>query len=856
MNHRLIAALALAAGLACNTSTGRPGLGLSAPAAVAVFNGLTSKNPDLHPYVAIANGGKDELVLVDALDDQPVIAPVVVRALSIPVTAPRPARLVSASLGDVDANGKPMADLLVAVSAGSSVLQVVNTWGKADGSPDPRVMRDLDVDLAGTDGADVLALVAAPVPVDNGDGTFSAAKGRVRIVAALSGQRIAVVEYKRVADGPGIEVVTPLAPPQDLAIGGDRFEAVALAVNPAKPQLVYAASLDPIPVAGGASVLGVAEIDMSGAPGTWTWRGLDARAPTTAVAAWHLQERQADSTGDDKTAFEPTAVDRVYAVLDSSSCGAGFRIDCGIAVLDPVTGGIPADPASTTDASGHVTGMPYLAPINVPAVALGVVVSPPPQVGPTDVANGDSYKAPYMRIAPGTGQRTTTAVAAVLASDGKVYYADLGRWSIPNDTSMLRTDSTRTRVTDVTSFIVSGINQAVGLWDPKSLVPDPTTGAFTPKLVFNGLTAEPAVKITPGFTRTDGFLAAYQGFLPGLSLRKAELAGAAGGRFSMSMQIAAAGGFTQVVRLYSPELGVHRGDIALVDTTKLGDTGGDCPVDNPATTGNEAIIEARVAEFVVPDATHPGGALLLEDPADPSHPEWTSCITKRLSTLAAPVTGVDVGMRASGFVVQGTTAGYVGRAEVLTSPSSVTDPNDPAYDGYRLLYENEDVLSCPLVPWPADPTAVDCRDDACRAQCERLVLARKARRIYYPSDACNTTDCSVNWPNNLYPFPKANGPVLAFKLGVRKDPDPAKANDPIPRELSITIKTRSGLSPSSRGPTVTNAAQILPTGAATFDRSVYAGKENDGYRFYASYASGFVLDFSPSQAPNQPITVR
>ena len=78
----------------------------------------------------------------------------------------------------------------------------------------------------------------------------------------------------------------------------------------------------------------------------------------------------------------------------------------------------------------------------------------------------------------------------------------------------------------------------------------------------------------------------------------------------------------------------------------------------------------------------------------------------------------------------------------------------------------------------------------------------------------------------------------------------------LPRETSLVIITRSGLSLASRGPVTTTAAQVLPTALSTFDRSVYPGKEYDGYRFYAAYGSGFVLDFSPSQPPNLPVTIR
>jgi hypothetical protein len=846
LSHRFLAALALVAGLACNSATGRPGLGLSAPSAVAIFNGITSRHPEaLHPYVAIANAGKDEIVLVDAVDDEPVLAPVMIRALSIPVPEPRPARLVSGSLGD------GQADLLVAVSEGSAVLQVVNTWGTTSGAPDPRIVRELEVDLSGGAGGGVLAIVAVPVAVRDAGGVVAVTSGRVRIVAALTGQRLAVVEYVRAADG-SLAPTAEGAVVQELATGLDRFDVVSLAVNPARPGLVYAASPDPIP-SSGALVLGAAELDATGAPGAWTWRALSARAPTSAVAAWTLRERKrggapedpeairtqrdVEALGDDPTAFEAEAgaVDRVYAVLDPSACGAGFSIDCGIAVLDPAAGGLAADPAGF---------MPYLAPIQVPAIPLGVVVAPPPALGPTDTTFPTWFVPPFMRIAPGTGQRATSAVAAVLASDGKVYYADLGRWAIPNDRSMLRDSSTRTRVTSVNSFVPVTTHNILGLWDQRS-----TPG--TAKVVTTGSAALPAITVTPGFTRSDAWSVSYQAFLPGLTLRKAVI-GAAGGKAWMAMQIATGGAGSppaQVVRLYSPELGVHRGDIVLIETSRV--PSADCPKDDPATAINEAAIEARVGDFIPPDATRPGGAIVLEDPADVAHPAWTACINGGLATLgAATVSGVDAAIRASGFVVTGASAGYAGRTALLDAPSAELDPNAATWDGYRLRYENEDLLACPLVPWPENPGAVAC-DDACRETCERLVLARKARRIYYNSDLC-IGDCSATWPRTSYDFPRANGPVLAFKLALER----ASPAEPLARELSLTIVTHNGLSPSSRGPALTNAAQIFPTGAVSFDRSGIAGKQNEGYRFYASYASGFVLDFSPSEFAGESVTIR
>ncbi|HEX8970824.1 hypothetical protein, partial [Oryzihumus sp.] len=454
MRSRSLAVLAICWALAgCGSNKVKSGLGLWQPGSVAVFNGYTLKNAGLHPYVAVANTGRDELVLVDAVDDAPVPAPILFRPLAIVVGKQRPTDVLAASLGDSAASGS-LADLLVVRSAGSSVLQVVRTWVLPGQAADPRVLPALDVDLAaGAADAEVLAMVAAPVPISDGAGGFTAATGRVRVVAALSGQRLSVVEFARQADGsilPGPAVVQHLS--LDAGGGPVRFDAVSLSVNPALPRYLYVASPDPIPTSAG-TVEGVAELDTSLPPGAFTWRALDARAPTKLVAAWTLRERLPGSAGDGAEALQPTAVDRVYAFLDPTRCGATQRVGCGIAVIDRTTGHLAADPSG---------GMPYMAPIAVPAVPVALVVSPPPANPPSQSADEAIFAAPYMRIAPGSGIRLTTAVLEVPATDGHVYFVDLARWAIPNDGSILRLSTTRTAVTSAVAGIAD--EQRIGLW--------------------------------------------------------------------------------------------------------------------------------------------------------------------------------------------------------------------------------------------------------------------------------------------------------------------------------------------------------------------------------------------------------
>jgi hypothetical protein len=908
VNHRLFLLLLAAGAVACGKGSAEPGLGLVDASAVAVFNGVAvEKNPGVHPYVAIANASRDELVLVDALDDKPVLAPVWIRSLEIPIPEARPAFLVAGKLGDgtgdgidpADATGAGLrADLLVVAPAAmaasgtalASVVHVVDTW-----SGKPGVVPALDVRL---DGA-IQAMTAGPVPTLDAGGTWRATPGQVRLYVALSGERLAVITYARDPSDPTYpdKAIRVASGPvyQDLAVGADRFQATGLALlkgvdvdtsspaafkdsDPVDPRFLFAATPDPVPVAGSGGttfVLGVAELDVTGTPGSFTWRGLSARAPTTVVGAMRLRERIPNDVETDvaKTSdfFQTTPVDRVYAAIDPGACGFEFPVGCGIAVIDRATGLPAADPAGL---------MPYVAPMNLPGDAIAIVPSRPPGVGPDDAGGLNAAFAPplWMRIAPGSGQRATSAVAAVPSTDGRVYFADLGRYTVPNNVSMIEGTTTSAGVTSVLSVQVGSSPAALGVWRVDE-------AAGTVDLVFTTATAKSAIVLTPGFTTTETFTVEYQPILPGLAGQRADLGTASDGRAWLALQQHVPAGSShleRVVRLYSPALGIHRGDIVVLDTSKVSATLAACPPDDPTTTAkNEALIEAQVADFLVPDpARYPGGALVLgHDPT--GNAKWAAC----LDALAAspPADGaVTVELRAAGLAMIGTSAGYLGRPTISsTAPSLIRDANRPEYDGFRLIYRvpgasglealDEDALACPLMPWPADPSAVDCRDDTCRSTCERLLLARKARRFYYVSDKCNTlsaqSTCAEDWPGPTqdpakptdfrpYDFPIANGPVIAFKLGIT-GATPSRPDLGMTRGLALVISTRAGLAPAHRGPTSLNYSQTVQTGVVPFDRTRFDPKyRNDGYRYYASSASGFALDFSPSTSANLTTTLR
>jgi hypothetical protein len=857
MNRRLALAIALVAGaVACKSSAPSGGARFLEPSAVATFEGITIAHPgEVRPYVAVANAGRGDVTLLDAVDDTPVPGPGLVRALAVPTIGARPIQLVSSSLHDDPALGA-LPDLLVVVGAGSSLLELVRTWS-ADGvvevlpvpstappQPTPQSV-DLATDLAG---ADVLALVAAPVP----DATQASgvAAGKTRVVAALSDGKLAVVEYARGADGQSI--VVSGATVQTL-----EFQPLALAVNPEDPAHVYAATVDALPGA----VHGVAELDATGTPGSWTVRAIDARGPTRLVAAATVAERKADSAGDFPTGdpttspFEPPAR-RVYAYLDPSGCGASARVPCGIAVLDPVAGAMVPD---------YAGDMPYLAPIAFNSVAIAMAISRPPKVAinaasTTDVS--DTLSGDFMKIAPGTGARGTSAVMAIAAADGLVYVVDLSRWAVPSDTTVIRRNTASTTGTRVSGMAAGaavfnvtegGVTkshvQQLGLWSMQAVVP-PATAVLQLYVTAAGDILQDLVRITPGYTPTETWTIEYQGFLPSLGSRRAVADATSDGRTSIAVQVPDSSGSgpvaTSVARLWDPTLGVHVGDIVVVDATSVAACG--------AASGTTFNVEAVITALLPPDPAHPGGSVAVEE--NPGQTLPAGCFAGAVE----PGRTFTSTFLSGGMLLTGASLGYGGR------PALVTDPKtQPAY---ALQYSDEDVLaaSCPLLPWPAQlPAAGDpfyaCADEACRAPCEALVLARKARRIYHVSDVCgavDTTKCSQDWAG--VPFPRATGPVVRFQVGLQETlygTTTAATPTPPQRGLTLNVDTIDSVTFMSRRPPPGSGDAVLPTGGmATFDRSVIPGHEADSYRFYVSYGGDMVLDFTPAQASTAPVVVR
>ena len=842
--RRASALLAVVAATGCgSTKTTLPVL-LDQPTGVAAFMGVTVKNSGLHPYVAVSNGGREDLTLLDALDDKPVLSPILLRALAV-ITKPRPGRLLSGSLHDVDGLGQPLqkADFLGVVLQGSPVMQGVRTW-----TEDNQVVDALELDLGGyAPGSDVVFAITAPVP----DATGAPVPGKIRILFALTGQRLAVAEYDRdPGDGEGI-VPGPVTV-QDLD-----FQPMHLAVAE-DPRLVYAATLDEVPAGSGRH--GVVELDASGAPGTWTEDLLDARGPTRFVAALDVGERDFAVNSVDVKGTEPH-VPRVYAMLDSSGCGPAYEIECGIVTIDPAPGvrGVVPDPLGE---------LPYQPPMRLPASPIAMVpVGLPAQVP-------DTWIPGTTRIHTALGMRDTAAVLAVAAADGRIYPVDLSRRTLLNDKTMLRdvpntSTQTRTRCEGVATLVDP--DSTAGFDALICKIDDPGTDC-TP---VSDVTARDQVVVTPGYTFTELFSTTWQGVLPGLggfgfghddtpTGPKAMTVGV-GGKLRVALQVPTTGtGYTEVVRVYDPALGVRRGDILQLATFD-GNVGSDSaqvaalkdacdvecgPVPAP---GCVTVDETRaiwpwnidahdyvITDILPPDPVdYPGGALVVDD-------DGKAC-TAALMAGATPRATV----RAAGWMNYGSNVGYAGRPTVFTGPEDPTNVRVHV----ELRYSDQDApdKDCPLAPWPANPETVACDDD-CRLRCENRLLSHLARRWYTMADQCaEDTGCRDRWGNGADPFPNKTGPVVQFEFTIRKDNAQGvpKPTLDLERDLGYRVSLNGGHAPTTFYP-----AQyvVWPADLALFDKSPW--NVNASTRFFVAYMGDEVYDFSPSEPINLPTLIR
>jgi hypothetical protein len=816
----------------CAKNSARPTATMRGPTAVAVYRGYGMSQPGvLRHLVAVANTRGDDLRVIDAVSDKVELGPTLVAALSVP-TDPRPSVLAAGRLEDVDADLSPVArpDLLVVAPAGlvarpnqvgqfAASIQVVVTWEDVT-----RVGATIDLgDVA--PGAGLVSMTVCPGLGPDGNGKLQRMAGAALVVAGLDDGSLITLSAKRVEGSEAIELQAPLR--QELG-----FTALDLAVPPDVAHL-YAATTEHIPPSG---TLGVAELDLAGTVGALAIRAISVGAGTTRVAATDVApflENDATAVIPDLDKFGP-AVPRVLAAVDNQSCGRDRSVPCGVALLDPVAGGMAPDPAGE---------LPFQMPMAVDGDVVAIAVSGPPQV---------SSKPGYVELAPASGRRWTQSFAAISASSGRVYIADLSHFALANDVSSL-TGSAATRVITAGSYRRDETSNFVGVWQLA-----PPTGTQTEWPLLGDAKAVEGVGVTPGFTPSETWTVAYQGVLPGLGSRLG-LAWVPGGGPQAPTWVAlqeATGlaepgskAWRSVVRVYDPRLAIRIGDIVEVS----GFPAGVCPLGQ---------FDLLVTALLPPAADTPGGSIAVAPAANqPIHagqvlPADPTCLP---AGAAAQVT---ITVRGSGYVAAGNGTGYVGR------PVEVIDPADPLEAPFQVRYESEGQIPCPIMPdspeeWPPAPSAVaSCEADvnSCRASCERLVVARRARRIFYVTNRCGQTtepSCYTKWqdePLNLV-FPLPNGPVLTFKVGVIR---PNGGDAPPARGNFLLFTTGSGLVPSVRIPYQGSAARgaVLPGGVVLYDRTAATGLATDGIHGFATFIDNLVLDFASGSAAQNSTTIR
>jgi hypothetical protein len=892
--RRWKAAAAAVVLVACGSETQPLGPRLSGPAALAIFHGRTAERPDeLGSYLAVASSRADELRIVDLVDNEALLAPVQFAPLSVPA-GDRPARLASASLNDGGA------DALVVVPAGSSELQLVQTWAAPT-----RVVPGSALDLATlAPGAEILAIVGAPLPEESDPpGSWVPAVGAARFLVALSGGRLAVVRASR-GPGPDGEVVLDVAPEEivDLASrlvppAADPFDAVSLAVSPVVG-LAYAASPDAI---GG--VLGAAELNLAGAPAGWTVRALDARAPTFLVAAFETADRDLDPAARDyPDSFHTTKSLRVYVALDETGCGRDRQIPCGLAVIDPALGGLVPDPAGE---------LPYLVPIGLPARPIAIAVSGPPANG-TAAWTSSARKAIYLdaggaplevlRMAPSTGATYTAAMAVVATADGRASWVDLSRWRTPSDVSALRSLATgalpgvaATGVVGLPGFVdgVPGAFLGICEYDAGSCVysddkiPDVGEEEDPTQPVLTSAVAASRIRVTPGYTPDRGWAVRYQTPLPGLSGRRGVL-GRANGTLYAAFQVPSGVGdppFFRVIRVYAPSFGVN--SVATDGAPDADALEVELDEGTPCALGDGTPIDAfsaPVQDLLPPDgALYPGGALEVGAITSPAGATCDGIAEGQ----AFPAT---LTVRASGLVLVGDVA-----FRSLTLDSG-TYAGRPRFEvPFELIQYPEEILDCPLIPWPETGPVPYC-GIGCRAFCEALVLSRLARRNHYIDTICPAPVCTgPDQQTACFPVredPPGSGTFVSTDPCLRHDFDDPRYVYPLPTGSPVGIlvgtipsewterledgttvthvetqpkpgsrlefATTSGMLTTSRRPILNNSVvgAAMPTDAVVFDRSTLLDHEDDGLRFYVSYPDNQVLVFSPAAAASDIKLIR
>jgi hypothetical protein len=830
INRSAVLVVLLAA--ACSTGPATVGARFKSPTDVVSYAGVTAKVPGVvRDYLAVPSSRGDAVQIIDPLDNQPILGPGLVFPLALS-TAPYPFLVASVSLDDPAAvaagTAQRQADVLVVVSAGGAgflpppgagvppVLQVIETW-----TTQTRIAFEVSLHDALGD-AEILSVAGvrpAGAPANSG-----------WIVVGATGGKLAVVEFGRDPAGSGGVVATRVTA-QTLG-----FDPLDLAPDTSVPgrTLLYVATRDPITTAGGRSVFGVAEVDASAGVGSvWTVRALavappvplghpataPASVPTTVVAAAAVDERRVNSAnGCSADQFVGTPKRYVYAALDPAACGPNEIIACGIVTLDPATGQLATDPAAGAAAT-DVPAQAYRAPMPVPGFVTHIAIAKAPAQGqqrlprpdasgvlqftdpnvptqtcPTTAAGSaaDPNVSPLIPIAPGTGQRYSSALAAVSSSDGHAYWLDLSRWGPTSEFSDMN-GGTQVAVTSAQSDVTP---VQIGMCT------DPTAACVA--------TVDPVAllgtfEVGPGFTGGDRWVLAWQGALPRLDRVAGTLVAASGGAVYLAAQrdtqqvsgplaLTDPARWTVLTRIGDAAVGVHAGDV----------------VELPG-------CETTVLSVLAPgDATLgvavPGGAVQLEvATATPA-----GCVTALSTATTTPVAFATV--RAAGLVLASDRLGYVGRP-VAGSP-------------FALRWSDESTLDFGS---------------------EALAVARKARRTFYPSDSPCAPPIAAAQAPGCYAVPTVQDPlstgaVLRFRPAFL----PANSGNP-PRGAALVFTTQSGLTFTSRVPA---SGGSVPQRAIAYDPSGLPGHENDPTRFYVPFLDDQVLMFSPSQGAGDATTIR
>ena len=866
---------------ACNNSATFMSADFRGPAAVAGFWGAGESSPDLVPWIAVASSRGNELRLINPQTDQPQRSANLAFPLSIPTLA-RPIHLASGSLHD----GGP--DLLVVASSGT-LIQLIGTWyAPLNRTPVVAVAAQWDLSGLVAPGSQILGLTVAAVPGGTPTGTppvYAATVGKAWVLAAMSGGsdgtggRLVILEVSR---GDGGEAIVLSAAPAVKPLG---FDAAAITAGPDNFH-VYLASADPLPTPGGGSVLGVAEVDSSpGLGANWPVRGLDGRAPTTSVVAAIVGERTGATWWD----FDAPAL-RVYAALAPSGCGSLQRIECGIATFDPATGGLAADPAP---AIGYVPKQSYRAPMRASALPLALALAMPPE-NPGTIApglvngsqvcfspavpgnplpvcpdaglpgggfalfNGNGVPQKFMQLAAGSIW-WSTAAGLVASGDGNTFVVDFGRFGPLDFVSALNDSVTRTQVLKAvpigpagpasgTSYFGFPDNtSAVGLENPKGVVESDPLEMVSDIIVW------------PGFTKSESWLASYQGLLPNLAGRRGVMGlGADGASLYVAIQEAyvpppagvlpANSPWVPLAEVGDPTFAVHPAgmpgepaDIAqfILDVDPCVPTrpnwiptAGGAPVYD--STKPPKAHEAPIGSFLPADpALYPVGALLIAMPADPTLAAEYTCLVDALKkqpgyvftsfqTVATSTTDYlrGIWIRAGGFLLVGSGSGYAGRPRLGVR--------------YNFAWADEEPLAG-----------------------EALILSRKARRFWYPAyyAPCEEIGCYLGFPEMMDPMEP--GPVVGFTLGsycqtaiTPADCDPLTS--PPARDAGVSFSTNSGFVPVTRRP----ANASVGTSSTTFDKSLIPGLESRGRVFYTTFAGGALFDVPPGFDSGQSVTIR